>query len=388
MIYPINHFPVNWIDGMKISKNHFIDTDRHSQDAIRDAVSVSLNYHNFGLLPSPQNTRATFELSYNEHAGNAVEVVVRYCNAVTPGGSRITVSSALSDNGELLSTVFANPTEKNTNNETSWFDVVLIVNPFERRPIGNPDLEENPPRHPYTDHNYRLEVIASTHINKSELGPYHIVIGRIKSTGGKLYPITMFIPPCTCVESHPALIKSYENFIALLQNTNGHALKIIKKIFEKNKPSSIAKNYKILCEKILEYNARVLYDLRNTIPQSSPVYLIGCFSSLANTIYTALYLISSEEREELLKYTFEWCDVTPNEFEESLLNTLEIKYNHYKIAETLEIVGHFLTILSNVFARMDSLEFIGQRKENIVVTKSDIQQQPMEQPKKRWSILD
>jgi glutaredoxin-related protein len=142
-----------------------------------------------------------------------------------------------------------------------------------------------------------------------------------------------------------------------------------------------------VCEKVLDYTANIFFQFRNILPQSPPVYLAGTISSLANTIHTTLYCIAPEEREELLKYIFEWCDITPNAFEEELLKAAEIRYNHYNIIESMEVLTTFLRSLNAVWTKMNNLEYIGQRKENIVVKKEVVQQQA-EPVKKRWSIID
>lgn len=385
MIFPVKHLPVNWIDGMKVSKDNFIDTDNHYHDTLRDISSLFLTNTNFGLLPSPRGSRAVFDLSFIQNAANSITVKLNYCSAITPGGCRIFIETE--DKTQALSATIKNDSGDKTNTELTWYDIVVTVNPFERKPVGNPDPEENPPRHPYSDNTYSLNIIPSDQLNLAELGAYYLVIGRIKSKAGTFYFIENYIPPSTSVESHPALIDFYETMGDALDQAHNLSIKIIQKICNKNKPSSIAKNYKEVCEAILSFTTGIFFQYRNTIPQSSPVYLIDIASSLANKIHTSLYCFSTEEREELLKYIFEWCEITPNAFEEELLKAVEIQYNHYNISEPLETLAHFLKTVNTIWTKMNNLEYIGQRKENIVVKKEDIKQQ-VEQPKKRWSILD
>lgn len=385
MIFPVKHLPVNWIDGMKVSKDNFIDTDNHYHDTLRDNASLFLNNNNFGLLPSPRGSRAIFDLSFIQNAANSITVKLNYCSAVTPGGCRIFISTE--DKTQALSATLKTETGDKASSELTWYDVVVTVNPFERVPMGNPDPEENPPRHPYSDNKYSLTIIPSDQLNLAELGAYYLVIGRIKSKSNTFYFLENYIPPSTSVDSHPALIDFYEMMGDALDQAHNLSIKIIQKICNKNKPSSIAKNYKEVCEKVLDYTTSIFFQYRNTVPQASPVYLIDIASSLANKIHTSLYCFSTEEREELLKYIFEWCEITPNAFEEELLKALEIQYNHYNIAEPLEVLAHFLKTVNTIWTKMNNLEYIGQRKENIVVKKEDVKPQ-VEQPKKRWSILD
>lgn len=385
MIYPVKYLPVNWIDGMKVSKDNFIDMDKHYHDTLRDIASVFITNYNFGLLPSSKGSRNVFDLSFIQNAANTITVKLNHCNAITPGGCRISIVTEDKTN-PLTATLKVDRSEK-LNAELTWYDIVLTVNPFERVPTGNPDPDENPPRHPYSDNMYTLSIIPSDQLNLSELGAYCLVIGKIKNKTGALSFIENYIPPCSSIESHPGLIDFYEIMGDALDQIHNLSIKIIQKICNKNKPSSIAKNYKEVCEKIIAYSTSIFFQYRNTLPQTPPVQLIDVASSLANTIHTSLYCVSTDEREELLKYIFEWCEITPNVFEEELLKAIEIKYNHYNINEPLEILVHFLKTVSTVWNKMNNLEYIGQRKENIVVKKEDVTTFT-EQPKKRWSILD
>ncbi len=385
MIFPVKHLPVNWIDGMKVSKDNFIDTDKHVHDSLRDVASLPLTNYNFGLLPSPKGSRTIFDLNIIQNTANTITVKLNYCNAITPGGCRIAI--LVEDKANALTAVFSTTDTDRSSTELTWYDVVIVVNLFERIPMGNLDPEENPPRHPYSDNKYSLAIIPSEQLNLAELGAYYLVIGKIKGKGGSLQYIENYIPPSTAVNSHPGLIDYYETIGSSIELIHSTSIKIIQKICNKNKPSSIAKNYRELCEKILEFTTSIFFQYRNTLPMAPPVYLIDTVSTLANKIHTTLHCNSSEEREELLKYIFEWCEITPNSFEEELIKAIEIQYNHYNIAEPLEVLAHFLKTVTTIWNKMNNLEYIGQRKENIVVKKEEIQHN-IEPPKKRWSILD
>ena len=51
MITELKHFPVNWVDGMKISRRHFEQNEFFVHDALRDAYAVGLTNFNYGILP-------------------------------------------------------------------------------------------------------------------------------------------------------------------------------------------------------------------------------------------------------------------------------------------------------------------------------------------------
>ena len=92
------------------------------------------------------------------------------------------------------------------------------------------------------------------------------------------------------------------------------------------------------------------------------------------------------EREELLKYFYEWKDVTPGNFEELLSRTIELVYDHKQIQQSMLMVGEFLNVLVALWNKLSTLEYIGQRKENIVVAEQQVVQQV--QARKTWTLLD
>ena len=50
----IKYFPVNWVDGMKISEAHFNHLQSFTIDNVRDAIAFGITNYNYGLLqPAP-----------------------------------------------------------------------------------------------------------------------------------------------------------------------------------------------------------------------------------------------------------------------------------------------------------------------------------------------
>jgi predicted component of type VI protein secretion system len=56
------HFPVNWIDGMKINKNHFIDQDNAWSDSLQEMSSLNVSPIQYGILPSSAAGENTFNV--------------------------------------------------------------------------------------------------------------------------------------------------------------------------------------------------------------------------------------------------------------------------------------------------------------------------------------
>ncbi|MEZ4905212.1 MAG: hypothetical protein R2822_27405 [Spirosomataceae bacterium] len=76
------HWPINWVDGMKITKDHLIGSDLAAIDAQREIAQTHLNAHTYGLLYSNDN-------QVTQLIQNGNELTLPFCRAVTLGGVRI-----------------------------------------------------------------------------------------------------------------------------------------------------------------------------------------------------------------------------------------------------------------------------------------------------------
>src|SRR5687768_4739238 len=82
---------VNWIDGMKINKDHFVAQDDAFQDALFDLTSLTLSPQHYGILPPSAAGENTFDVRVTLDNQNAIRIVVSSIQAITPGGIRISL---------------------------------------------------------------------------------------------------------------------------------------------------------------------------------------------------------------------------------------------------------------------------------------------------------
>ena len=87
MVGDLSHLPVNWIDGMKISRKHFEETENFVQDQIRDGIAQHLTDYNFGILPAENS----LDLSVSCDFSQQINIELKACKAITPNGSRIQI---------------------------------------------------------------------------------------------------------------------------------------------------------------------------------------------------------------------------------------------------------------------------------------------------------
>lgn len=381
MYIPLKYRSVNWVDGMKISSGHFVQTDNFIQDVIRDSNSVMLTSNNFGLLAPFDGENTSLDIQITERASNHIQVKIRQCNAITAEGYRIHISPAMLGQ-ELEFNHYFNQEAPTDAVET--FFIILTVNPHERVAVGKPDAEETPLRYPEVDNFYGITILPAAQINAKN--NHYLEVGKLNRSASGIQLITDYIPPCAAILSHPDLVKYYEIFSNQLNEFQLLSFRIIDKITSKDTISPIGRNVKLLCDKMLDYIARIYFSYRNVAFQQTPLVLVGYFSEMAHIFFSTVKSIAGTEREELLKYFYEWKDVTPGNFEELLARLIEVVYNHHDIRSSMVTVDEFLRVIIALWNKLSTLEYIGQRKENIVVAEQQIVQTV--QSKRTWTLLD
>ena len=379
MISPLKHKPVHWVDGMKISSAHFVNTDNFINDIVRDANSLPLNNTNFGLLPPAQGQNSSLDIQITERASGQVQITLNQCNAVTAEGFRIDISR-----GEQPLTFNHYFGQETVNEASETYYVLFTVNPFERVPSGTPDPDEQPIRYPEISKHYSITILPASQMNN--MGSNFMEVGKFVRSGNSFQANTSYIPPCTALISHPGLMAYYDNLGTQINNLQILSFRIIDKITSKESVSTIGKNVKLLCDKMLDYIARIYFSYRNLVYLQPPIQLVSCFSEMAHLFFSTVKSMPGAEREELLKYFYEWKDVTPGNFEELLARLIEIVYNHHEINASMTAVDEFMRVIVALWNKLSTLEYIGQRKENIVVA----EQQAIQtiQTKRTWTLLD
>ena len=179
MIEPIKHYAVNWVDGMKISREHFLQQENYIIDSIRDANSLPVNPFNYGLLPVSDQYSDKNIYEIHNTATNDAQLIIKKLTAVTMAGLRIEMSEHKVNIRNLT---------KNTASEQEeaegQFYILASVNPFEKIPFGEIDSEEIPPRHPFTKPNYRIELVETSILNSSYSGGNYLVLGKVAIKSG------------------------------------------------------------------------------------------------------------------------------------------------------------------------------------------------------------
>jgi hypothetical protein len=358
----LKHYFVNWVDGMKINKTHFIDQNNAYKDALHDVAVLNLTPHRYGILPPSVAGENTFSVKVSLDNQKALRVVVEACQAITPGGVRIALPAFSSvvptDEDCKPATIFplSSPSE-----ELDWW-IVLIVHPFDTQAAGTPDLLENPPRFPIVLPTYTIQVVGSQQYKQFAYYPYALTLGKVFVYGDEINLADYYIPPCYSINAHPdliALLNELESFLASLER---HCTQIIQKIFRQSEQNNIAEPVMFICDRIIIYQAQALTAARWTLLHDTPASLFFAIASLARVVKNIIDLRTGSGKEELMNYLSEWCDLKQGELESLLSSIASMTYDHNDVNKNISETAVFLQKMTKLFGTLAGLEFIGKPK--------------------------
>ncbi|MDJ1486127.1 hypothetical protein QNI16_36935 [Cytophagaceae bacterium YF14B1] len=383
MITELKYFPVNWVDGMKISRRHFEQNEFFLHDALRDVSSLDLTSYNYGVLPLNDALNVQIICDYNQN----IQAKVLSCRAIVPNGSRIelynTIPLQLQTTLKAITEKFSMQTFVNQE-----FDLIVSINLFKRIPVGEPIVDEMPPRYPFTRPELQLSIMPSEAVNTDELSN-GLIIGRIIYKNGELQPVTDYLPACTSVSSLFPMREWYAAFQNHLNLLETYTTKVFQKTRDKANRTDLSDSIGSFSEEILKEVSRYRFGFKWRIPQQAPIHMLETMMQPVQLVQTFLNCRPAKEREELLTYLGEWMDLVPGAFENQIKAVLQLEYDHTELGRVFAEVDAFYKTLVTVFFKLSQLEIIGKRKgQNVFIIEHQVNEQKNPEPyKNRWSPI-
>jgi len=381
----IKYFPVNWVDGMKISKSHLLSLQQAVDDQIRDSIATAHLHSDFGLLPFIRNPN---DLSVQTDQAGNIKLNARTCLAITPDGSRIQITENQPvtldiSSSELLHIHNIAPSDE------ALFYIVISVNPYKRVPFGNPVENELPPRNPFTSASYKLDIIPASTLNLAQFETSSLIIGKLIYKRGEFRHALEFVPACTCIRAHPGLIDFYNNTGKALAMIGQSSFLILQKIRSKDQKTPLGSSIYLLAERLGFDTSASLLQYKNTLPDQSPLHLFTLLLRVPNTINDVLSILTAKEREELLSYLGEWSNLAPGELETRTHGFFaDFSYVHHDPMLSLSGIHDYVKIISELLSVLSQLEFIGKRKgQSVFIVEHEVARENPDKARSRWSPL-
>ncbi|WP_054851285.1 hypothetical protein [Olleya sp. ITB9] len=364
------HHKINWVDGMKINKNHFIGMENAMMSALHNSNANNVTPVNFGLLPSSSLAQNSIDLVMSMDGQSTIHVEVNTCRAITLGGFEINITehtkTLLEQSGQILKHQYDLDT-----NDLEWF-IVLYVNPFNKIPVGDADPQEDPPRHPFVLSDYKIDIIPKNESSDNEMGLYHITIGKVEMVGETPTLVEDFIPPCRSIQSHPDLKFTYSEIGAFLNQMEHFSMHIVQKIYQKKQTNDLAHMVLHLAQKTGEYLNAIIPEFRLKDKYEAPVAMLTKLVSLSRVIKSALDVYVGTGKEELLNYLTDWCDLNQGAFENVLIEMIELDYVHTNINESLYKTSAFTRLMLSLYKKLNELDYIGKKSDSNIFVKEEV----------------
>jgi len=352
---------------MNIGKEHFIQHENVIAESFNDVRAVLLNSRNYGLLPVDSQSATSFRTVFRIDNQNFLKVKIFQCRAVSEAGIRIEIleSHHLKD----LEVDISTDLDLASGGEGGDYFIILSVDPFDRQVFGELNAEEDPPRYPYTIPSFKVNLIAEKKIAKDGIHPNSFFIGKLKidQSGTEIYED--YIPPCMTMKSHSALINFITSMDKFFSGLELDLLSIIRKIKEKNQDTTLAKSVYELADNLLQYISANHLRLHQELPDLPPIHVFTYIASAARVIRNTIDSNSANDKEELLNYFTNWSELNQGDFEKLLVYCINFEYRHFDILFNVEQFSEFMQIIALLFDKLESLAYIGKKKETNIFVK-------------------
>jgi hypothetical protein len=365
------HLPVNWADGMKINKSHFITQDNAVNCQLALTVSSLLNEFNYGLLSATGYTPGV-KLFLSLDNQEQVQIRILQCRAITRGGHVIQFDEDTSLGSGKPGSSFVEflTSRRELEKQGSEFYIVFSINPYQRIPFGLADISETPPRLPYARPSFDLRLMPVQ--GKDLLGLYQLPVGKLIIDAQKVVLDDAYIPPCCVINSHVELLELHAALEQFYSKMELYSLQIIQKIKQKKQSNEMAGIVQNLCENITIFTASQLTEIKNLSLYQPPIFLVNKVISMARLIKNTLDYYIGSGKEEFINYCNEWCNLIQGELEGTILELNSKVYNHLDINECIKSILQFTNVMYNLFSNLARLDYIGKRKDAGIFVKEKI----------------
>jgi hypothetical protein len=364
---PLKYSNVNWINGMKIRKDHFIQQENALEDRIKDVAACFLNSFNYGLLPTWGNKDTSFKTVMKISNQKFLNISVSQLRALTQGGARIEI---LEDNTPLeFSVDLTSEIEASKKEDNRIFFIMLTVDHFTKEPFGELETDEDPPRHPFTRPSLKVNLLPEKQISREGIMPFSLFIGKILIGQDRVELFEEYLPACMTLKSHNRLISFHSTLEKFYNQLELNLLSIIGKIKEKGQDSTLAMSVLALSQNLLNFISANNLKIRWQLIDQPPLFLFENIASFARIVRNTIDCNTAAHKEELLNYFTNWSELKQGDLEKLLVYCINFEYNHNEISLNIDRFSEFVQIMNSLFTKLESLAYIGKKKETNIFVK-------------------
>lgn len=377
------YLPINWVNGIKLTEQHFVETYLHEVAAHQGLRSLQLTPYNYGLGCALEPHTDSFELEAIGTNPEAITLRLKYCNALTQSGAEIVYDEGLYGSHFVECTLRI---DSSGEDRSQSYYATVSVDDEDLLPIGIPNPQEVPLHHPYVLPKVTLSLISVPGANESYLSQEHVVLAKGFIENQLFVLDTDFIPPVQRMSSNKRLSQLLVQTLGRLRRLESDIARIYSKNNTVERRSPLCLGLLSLCDAVQGFLDSQMFDFETTFLHRPPIYYIQAFNILARSVSSCLRKLSGKEYEQLLQYIYSWTDISPSVLEGTLNRMLAFRYSHLNIFGGIEAADILLEQVLAIMDKMSELEYIGVVRENIII--SEEEDAPRNKQRSVWRILD
>jgi len=382
MIDPINRGYVNWVDGMKLSKEHFMDMQHAVEARLRDQYALATYLHGSGILPARENGRSSLDYRLSIEPPAKVTFTLTQCRGITSAGDRVEI---LASDGALqpLSATF--DLSGTALEENARFDVILRVEPYTVEPYGPHDPGESPPRHPFSRPRWTLDLAPLKDMRYTTHGHAFLVLARVMVKNGALVKDGEYLPPAMAMSSLPALEEFLTSYFKFLKEVEQNLLAIVARLNERKTPSDLTDGIGVLCKAGLYFLEREISAFQVLGFRMPPDAMVMHAISFARAMHYALELRTNKGEEALLASVKEATGLARLEYRQVLNGLMDLVYDPNDLDGALKRILQFCQVHRKLFGHWAQLKNFGATGPERIIL--NVEQPPTPQPSSRsWNF--
>ncbi|QCW99886.1 type VI secretion system baseplate subunit TssK [Aggregatimonas sangjinii] len=369
MIEDIKNFKINWVDGMKISKEHFQNLQNFAENSIKDAYVVRKGRYGHGFLASYLDGNNDYAINLDIH--KSLKVTIKKLRAITPNGNRIEITENTPAVKEEI------VVDELADKKLEEGFLLINLDTENTIPFGEQDPKEIPPRHPFLTNNQFFIFITSGELEKSGLSGNQLPIAKIEKDGKSLATATDYIPPCLTLAAHESLVDFYNESENFLKMTERNAIMIVQKIISKQSDNPIADAMHLVVDKAYVYLAQQITKVKWEEYDMHPKELLEIIVSFARVFKGSVDVSSPQNKEELFNYFGEWTDLKGGDYEKMFTDVINMQYNHNDVNQNIKLASGFMNVIDRLLTVLTQIDYIGKRRDmGIFVNENIVKDKP------------
>ena len=334
----------NWIDGMKVSSDHFKHDRTYLLEHSKEALSLVLNDNAFGI-------HNRLESDYYKFSVIDEMFSIHRIKAVSRTGYLYLVNDINNEHLQPLSLKSIN--EKYENGDT--VQLYLKVDTGNWEEIGEIKEDDFPIRRPYSSYRFTVEDMNLSAAMDIKSLDTLLPVAQFMKANGVLMQKTNYIPPVLTVRSNKVLRDlhySWAEFNFGLANLNSVTA---QKISDTQHGSFLRSNILILSTQMAFFLADQIDEFNESYSDRSPHYMVIFYKKMARIINASL--IAMKNRERIIQYMADWTDNTPQGFLEKIEEMNDLSYSHLDIISSIDTVKDFIQTIRTLFTRLTELNY-------------------------------